>query len=123
VFPLYSFPLLFLLSLAGCLIGTYLTPPDDLGLLMNFYRRVRPWGFWGPVRDAVLREDPAFSVNGNFRRDMLNVVLGTCVQTALVALPIYVVLRRFDGIAWCLALIAILGAILKKTWYDRLASD
>jgi hypothetical protein len=40
-----------------------------------------------------------------------------------VALPIYVVLRRFDGIAWCLALIAILGAILKKTWYDRLASD
>jgi hypothetical protein len=31
VFPLYSFPLLLLLSLAGCLIGTYLTPAEDMG--------------------------------------------------------------------------------------------
>ena len=123
VFPLYSFPLLFALSLAGCLIGTYLTAPDDLQLLMTFYRRVRPWGFWGPVRDAVLREDPSFPVNRNFGRDVFNIVLGTAVQTALVALPIYVVLRRFDGIAVCLALTALGGVILKKTWYDRLASD
>jgi Na+/proline symporter len=123
VFPLYTFPLLLLLSTVGCLIGTYLTPPDDMRVLMNFYRRVRPWGFWGPVREAVLKEEPGFAVNRNFRRDAFNVVLGTCVQTALVALPIYVVLRRFDGIAGCLALIAVGGVILKKTWYDRLASD
>ena len=42
VFPLYSFPLLLLLSLAGCLIGTYLTPPDDMRMLMQFYRRCGP---------------------------------------------------------------------------------
>jgi hypothetical protein len=90
---------------------------------MNFYRRVRPWGFWGPVRDAVLKQDPAFPVNRNFRRDMFNIVVGICVQTTLVALPIYVVLRRFDAIAACLALLAIGGTILKKSWYDRLASD
>ena len=123
VFPLYSFPVLFLLSLAGCLIGTLLTPADDMQLLKSFYRRVRPWGFWGPVRAAVLREDPGFAVNRNFRRDVFNIVIGTGVQTALVALPIYVVLRRFDGIAVCLALVAVGGVILKKTWYDRLAND
>jgi SSS family solute:Na+ symporter len=123
VFPLYSFPLLLLLSAAGCIAGTLLTPADDMRLLMDFYRRVRPWGFWGPVRDAVLKEDPGFEVNRNFRRDMFNVVIGTGVQTALVVLPIYVVLRRFDGIAACLALVALGGVILKKTWYDRLASS
>ena len=123
VFPLYSFPVLLLLSLAGCFIGTLLTPPDDMATLKDFYRRVRPWGFWGPVRDVVLRDEPGFAVNRNFGRDVFNVVLGTSVQTALVALPIYVVLRRFDGIAVCLALAAIGGVILKKTWYDRLASD
>jgi Na+/proline symporter len=121
--PLYGFPLLLLLSIAGCVIATLATPPDDLQMLKSFYRRVRPWGCWAPVRDAVLAEDPAFPVNRGFRRDMLNVVLGTAVQTALVALPIYVVLRRFDGIAACLAFVAVGGAILKKTWYDRLASD
>src|SRR5882672_9002 len=123
VFPLMSFPLLLLLSAAGCLVGTYLTPANDMRLLMDFYRRVRPWGFWGPVRAAVLREDPAFPVNRNFRRDMLNVVVGTVVQTVLVALPLYVVLRRFDGVAVCLAILAVGGVVLKKNWYDRLASD
>ncbi len=123
VFPLYSFPLLLLLSTAGCLIGTLLTPADDMQLLMSFYRRVRPWGIWGPVREAVLQADPSFAVNRNFRRDMFNVVIGIGVQTSLVVLPIYVILRRFDGIAACLALIAVGGVILKKTWYDRLASD
>ena len=122
-FPLYSFPLLLLLSLAGCLIGTYLTPPDDMNMLKLFYRKVRPWGCWGPVRDAVLAEDPKFPVNRNFRRDALNILIGTAVQTALVALPIYVVLRRFDGTAACLALVAVGGVILKKTWYDRLERD
>jgi SSS family solute:Na+ symporter len=120
VFPLYSFPLLLLLSLVGCFVATYLTPPDDMQVLKQFYRRVRPWGFWGPVRDAVVAEDPAFPVNRNFRRDLFNVVIGTIVQTALVALPIYIVLRAFDGIAACLALVAVGGVILKKNWYDRL---
>ena len=121
--PLWSFPLLLLLSAAACVIATLTTPPDDLQMLKEFYRRVRPWGFWGPVRDAVLAEDPKFPVNRDFRRDAFNVVVGTAVQTSLVALPIYIVLRQFDGIAACLALVAVGGTILKKTWYDRLASD
>ena len=121
--PLYAFPALLLLSIAGCVIATLKTPPDDLQMLMEFYRRVRPWGWWGPVREAVLAADPSFPVNRDFRRDAFNVVVGTVVQTALVALPIYVVVRRFDGIAACLALIAVGGAILKKTWYDRLSRD
>jgi SSS family solute:Na+ symporter len=123
VFPLFSFPLLLLLSTVGCIAGTLLTPANDMPLLMDFYRRVRPWGFWGPVRDAVLAAEPGFPVNRNFRRDMFNIVVGTAVQTSLVLLPMYVILRRFDGIAACLALVAVGGAILKKTWYDRLASD
>ena len=123
VLPLYGFPLLLLLSTAGCVVVTLATPPDDMRTLMEFYRRVRPWGWWDPVRDAVVAEDPSFPVNRGFRRDAFNVVVGTGVQTALVALPIYVVVRRFDGLAVCLAIVAVGGVILKKTWYDRLAAD
>ena len=123
VLPLYGFPLLLLLSTAGCVVVTLATPPDDMRTLMEFYRRVRPWGWWDPVRDAVVAEDPSFPVNRGFRRDAFNVVVGTGVQTALVALPIYVVVRRFDGLAVCLAIVAVGGVILKKTCYDRLAAD
>jgi hypothetical protein len=123
IVPLYSFPLLLLISAAACVIATLLTPPDDIEHLAKFYRRVRPWGWWGPVKQFVLLTDPQFPVNNNFRRDAFNVVIGTTVQTALVALPMYVVLRRFDGIAACLALVAVGGVILKRTWYDRLEAE
>ena len=38
------FPLVLGISLTGCLIGTLLTKPEDDAILMDFYRRVRPWG-------------------------------------------------------------------------------
>ena len=123
ILPLYSFPLLLLISAAACVGVTLLTPPDHIEQLAKFYRTVRPWGWWGPVKEYVLRADPTFAVNKNFRRDMFNVVIGTTVQTALVALPMYVVIERFDGIAVCLALTAVCGAILKKSWYDHLPAD
>ena len=43
---LYKWPLLFLISIAGSVIGTYTAPATDTGILKNFYKTVRPWGFW-----------------------------------------------------------------------------
>jgi len=52
--PLYvSFPGVSALSLAGCLAGTLLTGPTAAPVLAAFYRDVRPFGFWGPVRRAA----------------------------------------------------------------------
>ncbi len=50
----FIFPLVVGISLIGCLVGTLLTKPEDDAVLMDFYRRVRPWGFWGPVLRKVL---------------------------------------------------------------------
>ncbi|MEM7382642.1 MAG: sodium:solute symporter family protein, partial [Bacteroidota bacterium] len=46
---LYLFPLLLLITTAGCILGTYAGKPTDIEVLKEFYRRTRPWGFWGPV--------------------------------------------------------------------------
>ena len=94
---LYYFPLLFALSLAGCIIGTYASAPTDEKTLIAFYRNVRPWGFWGPIHRKVVASIPDFQVNRNFRRDMFNVVVGTVWQTSLVLLPMYVVLLQLAG--------------------------
>ena len=40
-----------------------------------------------------MAEDPDFKPNKNFKMDMFNVVIGTIAQTALVALPIYIILK------------------------------
>ncbi|MGD0580539.1 MAG: sodium:solute symporter family protein, partial [Bryobacteraceae bacterium] len=53
------FPLVFAIALTGCLAGTLLTKPEDDEVLKDFSRRVRPWGFWGPILAKVRAEDPA----------------------------------------------------------------
>jgi Na+/proline symporter len=123
VLPLYYFPHLMGLSLVGCILGTYLTQRTDEETLKAFYRTVRPWGFWGPIRRQVEAENPDFRRNTNFKRDMVNVVVGTVWQTALVVLPIYFVLMRWAPVAVSAAIVAVTMIFLKKNWYDKLEED
>ncbi|MCG6949069.1 MAG: Na+:solute symporter [Acidobacteria bacterium] len=120
VLPLFYFPHLMGISLVGCIAGTYLTKPTDRETLKTFYRTVRPWGFWGPIRREVEAEDPDFKCNINFKRDMVNVVVGTIWQTALVALPIYFVLMRWRPVAITAVIVVVTMIFLKKNWYDQL---
>jgi len=114
------FPLVLILSLIGCFAGTLLTKPEDDEVLKDFYRRVRPWGFWGPIYRKVLAEDPGFKRNIDFMRDMFNVAVGIVWQIALVVLPMYIVIWELKRAAITLAIVLATSAILKFTWYDHL---
>jgi hypothetical protein len=94
---LNSFPLILAISMVGCVAGTLLTKPDDEEVLKSFYRKVRPWGFWGPILRKVRQEDPGLQPNRDFPRDMLNVALGICWQTSLVVFPVCLVIRKARG--------------------------
>ncbi len=121
--PLYYFPHLLGLSLIGCLAGTYLSKPTDTETLKSFYRHVRPWGFWGPIRQLVEADDPDFAPNRNFGRDWFNVLVGIVWQTALVALPVFFVLMQWRAVAVTAALVIVTMIVLKKSWYDRLEAE
>ncbi|MGD0155101.1 MAG: sodium:solute symporter family protein [Terracidiphilus sp.] len=114
------FPLVLVLSLIGCFAGTLLTRPEDEMVLKDFYRRVRPWGLWGPIYRKVVAEDPGFQRNRDFARDMFNVAVGIVWQIALVILPMYVVIWELRRAAITLAVVLVTSAILKFTWYDHL---
>ena len=115
------FPIVVTISLIGCLLGTLLTKPEDDAVLKDFYRRVRPWGFWGPVLKMVLEEDTGFQRNKDVFRGMLNIVVGIVWQVALVALPLYVVIQEYKRAALALGIILGTSLILKLTWFDHLA--
>ncbi len=120
---LYYFPWLLLVSIAGALLGTFLTKPTKEETLKEFYKTVNPWGFWGPIKRKVMEEDPSFVPNKNFKMDMFNVLLGTIAQTALVALPIYIVIKDTLPIWITIIITVICGFILKKTWWDKLPEE
>jgi SSS family solute:Na+ symporter len=118
--PLYNWPLLFLISIIGCIAGTYSAPPTDIEVLKKFYKQVRPWGFWKPVHELVVADDPSFVANKRFKLDMFNVVLGIIAQLCLTILPLYVVLWMKLPLLITVLILAVIIIILKKTWWNKL---
>ena len=118
--PLYKWPLLFLISIAGCIIGTYTAPPSDENTLKSFYSTVKPWGFWKPVHDKVMAENPDFIPNKRFGTDMFNVLLGIIAQCCLTLLPMYIVLGMQAPLWTVILILAVIIFILKRTWWNKL---
>lgn len=118
--PLYSWPLLFVVSFAGSIIGTYLSPPTEMVVLKAFYKKVKPWGAWAPIAKQVIAEDPLFQPNKNFKLDMFNVAVGILGQCCLTLLPMYIVLSMKLPLIIVIIVLIIVGFILKKTWWDKL---
>ncbi len=121
--PLYSWPLLFMISFAASILGTYASRPAEMSVLKSFYKNVRPWGFWAPVQRLVQKEDPLFRPNKNFKLDMFNVFIGIIGQFSLTLLPMYLVLWMKLPLLITAIILTIIILILKRTWWDRLEDD
>ena len=120
---LYAFPSIFLFSVVGCFLGTLLSKPEDEEILKDFYKTVRPWGFWKPILEKIKAEDPGFEPNTNCGRHWFNVTVGIIWQISLVALPVYIVIQNPRGIVGALVVLIATTLILKKSWLDHLPSD
>lgn len=120
--PLYvSFPMICALSLAGTLAGTWLTPPTDASLLVSFYRHVRPFGLWGPIRrlaglTEAQRRDPAESA----ALAIVNTILGAAAILGAYLAPMYLVGHWHTQAMVCLLLALGSMAVLYFTWYRTL---
>ncbi len=120
---LYFFPIILLISAIACIVATLKTNPTNEEVLRNFYKKVRPWGFWKPIHDKVVAENPDFINDSNFKTDMLNVFVGVIWQTALVAIAIYMVTLQWIPVVICAVVITITSFILKRNWYDKISGN
>ncbi len=120
---LAAFPWLFAACLAVAVVGSYLTPPTDMETLKTFYKKTRPWGFWGPVLNALREDAPNAQPNTDFWRDMFNSVVGIVWQTAITASAIFLIIREMDKFWLTLGLVIGCSLIMKFTWWDRLKDE
>jgi solute:Na+ symporter, SSS family len=118
-----GFGLILVISTLGCVLGSLLTQPEEEAVLKKFYRQVRPWGWWGPVHDAVVKEDPTFKRNTGFRRDLFNCVVAIIWQIPLWTIPVYVVFRSWKALWISLGVLLVASAILKFNWFDKLEKE
>ncbi|MCC6486866.1 MAG: hypothetical protein IT364_05140 [Candidatus Hydrogenedentes bacterium] len=117
---LQYFPVLAGISLATCLIGAYAFPPSPNNTLANYYRKVRPFGLWGPVR-AMLREggeDPQRPLRDRY--DIPVAIVGTVFFIALYVLMMDLVLHNWPRVIASLACLALCSASLYVAWWRGL---
>ena len=116
---IYMFPVIFIVSLLGSFLGTLLTPATAMETLKEFYKNVRPWGFWGPVYNALHKDDQTATKNTDFVSDMLNCVVGVVWQSSMILLPIYLLIKDYQKTGLVLLVFIVTSVILKFTWLDK----
>jgi len=114
------FPIVLLISTAASILGTLLTEPEKDEVLMDFYKKVRPWGLWRPIYEKVKKVDPDFQRNKDFSRDMVNVIVGIVWQMTFVLIPIYLLIKQFTGMWVSLGILLVTSIFLKFNWYNKL---
>lgn len=116
---IYVFPIIFIVSLLGSFLGTFLTPPTKMKTLKEFYFNVRPWGWWKPVYKELKIENSSITKNEDFASDMLNCTVGIIWQSSMILLPIYFMIRDYPKSLMTLLVFVVTSIILKFTWLDK----
>ena len=115
-----SFPIIFAASIIGCFVATLVTKAESDEVLLNFYKSVRPWGFWKPIKEKALKENPNFKPNKDFGSDMINVLVGIVWQITLMAAPVFLVIREYTSLAVTCVVLVATSIFLKINWWDKL---
>jgi Na+/proline symporter len=107
-------------STAVWIAVTYATPPADMDRLKEFYRRVRPPGWWGPVREAVGELPGARSAA--LRRGLWLWLLGTVfIYAAMLGTGKLVLLEWGWGLAFSMVAVVTGWALLRQLTRERVA--
>ena len=107
-------------SLCITIIIGFSTKPTNMDVLVRFYSRIRPFGFWKPVRLEAVRRGLVPQNDKMPSIDALNGFLTMGFQFALALVPFYCLLRIWNqAITWSIVT-AVLAVILYFTWYKNL---
>ena len=106
---------------ATIFIGSLL-PSADMDTLTAFYARVRPFGFWGPVRREAVRRGLVPANDWMPRIDMINGAITVVFQISLALISFYLFLRDWSNLLLCVTTALGLGVVLYFTWYKNLPS-
>ncbi len=120
--PIYiTFPALCGISLIASIAGTYLSRPTEESTLINFYRNVRPFGWWGPIRSrSGLSPEELQSPGESAWYAGLNVTLACLAIFGAYVAPMYLVGHwHWQALCWGSVSVAAI-IVLKFTWYEHL---
>ena len=121
--PVYvSFFVLLGVSVVTCVIVSAVTPPTEFETLKDFYRRIRPPGLWGPVKAAVLAEDPDTPID-SFAKDLLAAAVAGVGLHCLFMSSCYACTKQWTAFVLSLAVAGAATVVSYFTWYRNLPDE
>lgn len=109
-------------SLVGMIIGTYSAPATSEAVLFEFYKRTRPFGFWGPVRKKINAQTME-KINRENKRDIIATFFAVPWQVVLFLTGMSIILKRWDQFAWLVVILAALSLGLYFKWFRHLSDE
>jgi len=109
-------------SLAGTIIGTLLTEPTDEKVLVNFYKKTRPFGFWKNIR-SKFSADFIGKINRENKRDIFSIFFAVPWQCCLFLMWLMLSMKRFDNFLILLTMTVVLSIILYLSWFRHLSTE
>ena len=109
-------------SLAGCILGTLLTPATENNVLENFYRVTRPFGFWSHIRGSLPKAIQS-KVNQENRRDIIATFFAVPWQVVLFLTGMMIVMKQWTNVLNLGFLLILLSAGLYWFWFRHLSKE
>ncbi len=109
-------------SFIGMVVGTLLTEPTPKQALENFYKKTRPFGFWGRIRQS-LPPQALQQIHRENRRDIVSTFFAVPWQIVLFLTMMMIVMQRWDNFAWLIVILIALSIGLYFNWYRHLSTE
>ena len=103
------------IGLVASIGGTYLSGPADRETLETFYRKTRPFGFWGPLKES-LDEETRNAMSIEHRRDLLAVPVAVGFQILLFLTPMLAIAGNWTATLICGVALIFLAIALWVMW-------
>lgn len=119
--PEYGYaPVIHVVALATAVLVSLAGKPVEMETLVAFYQKVRPFGWWGPVREAASVKSPPA---GEGKNTLITLLASHVGLLCLFLSPFYLMGRWW---AWGAAVVLIGTActlVLRETWWKRLPPE
>jgi Na+/proline symporter len=115
----YQFTYVLGTGIVGAAIGTYITKPTDQKILENFYKKTRPFGFWGPLKNAFGPEFRAATKREHFY-DIISIPFTLGWFISILFMPMQAMLRQWRALSITGILFAVSMTGMYFFWYTKM---
>jgi Na+/proline symporter len=117
----FVFLAIVVISLFITIAATLSSQPTDQAVLINFYTRTRPFGFWKPVVKLLDKENEAWN-RSEKRRDIISTFLAVPWQLGLFMLFMMIVMKQWLNVFVLAGFVIMLSMGLYFFWYRHLST-